>query len=112
MSYKTALEKLKAHEPKRLAWHSYLRDGISCAIGAIAPSTHGAVGFIQYVLRDNARAALEIDALCMPPHEAELLQRINDNFIGSCEMNSVDSQEERYAHVLAFLEAEVAKESL
>ena len=113
MSYKLALEKLKAHEPKRLAWRSYCRMGIPCAIGAIAPSTRYKGNFILPVCRDSDVVAAEIHALGLSENEAEIIQLVNDQFLdgGDLAANSPRAQEDRYAHVLAWLEAEVAKES-
>lgn len=102
MSYRTSLEKLRALEPKRLARMTYKNANGCCAIGAIAPSTHGCTSVIQAACRDFPAIAAEIQQLGLSQREARELQSANDECYGD--------DERRYWRVIEFLETEVAKE--
>lgn len=109
MSYRKALERLRAYKPERLISGEYQVDDDCCALGALIPFTWDSPRTPEgetYDIRTLAKSAMtvvrSIDALDMTLTEAQHLQDVNDCFIGS--------EEERYACVLAWLEARVAEE--
>lgn len=104
MSYRVALERLRAYAPKMLTWGYYeVADGHCCAIGAVAPATRRCdTEGIVLLARHIPSVRDELIRLGMDEHEAFALQKVNDYFDGT--------PAERYAHVLSWLEAEVAKE--
>jgi hypothetical protein len=111
MSFKGALERLKAYEPKRLIAAQY-QDGLGdcCAIGAICPETRlmGAERVSRF-WRDWEPLGASLEALGLREWEAVLLQRKNDALF--CGRTS-GVEERRYEGVLAWLEAQVAKETV
>lgn len=104
MSFRTALQRLKAHEPKQLIAGRYEECGYGCcALGVVVPVTRqyastaiGELVMVSWAVREALRE------LGMDEHEAERLQRVNDDYSGLLS--------KRYDHVVAWLEAEVAKE--
>ena len=104
MTYRIALEKLLAYPVKKLIACDYELNGEFCALVVIAPATRPLGGRgIHQAVAESREVANELRRLRLSIAKASDLQEVNDQFEGSTE--------DRYAEVVRWLEAEVAKET-
>jgi len=100
MSYRMALERLLAYEPKRLTKGWFEIFGKHCAIGAIVPASRRfGEASIAHVFRDP-KAVAEIESLGLTCGEVVVMMEANDSFCGT---PSDHRDGDRYLHMVEFL---------
>lgn len=113
MSYKTALEKLSAYEPKELIRGAYNEGGCHCVLGAISDL----LGKIPEEDSDNVTTVESLRLRFGPEHvcgmtldEASELQYQNDRLKWEEWLVVPESRAERFTRVKSWLEEKVRKE--
>jgi hypothetical protein len=110
MTFRIALERLRAYEPKELIYGAYCNEAGCCAVGATCPEVANLAFAARYsssverrLVTSQARK-LACEELGLTSIEIDRLFNENDSFL--------DTREDRYTRVLAWLEERVAEESL